>query len=130
MHAGEANELTDGAVLFSNVVEDATTRRFGDHIEHLKSSGHSMSIHQDIYMARTMRNASFVERPDWGAAWFERRACGCLSDRTRDPGYDQRKRCDSDNVGGGGGSRTRSSDSCSLLVGARFRRSGATFWCP
>ena len=40
MHAGEANEFTDRAVLFSNVVKDATPRRFGDRIEHLKSSGH------------------------------------------------------------------------------------------
>ncbi len=41
MHAGEANEFAHGTVVFADVVEDATARRFGDHVEHVEAGWHT-----------------------------------------------------------------------------------------
>jgi hypothetical protein len=54
MHTGEFDQLTDGSVVLPHVVEDLTSGRLRDHIEHGKGGGHVTSIRTGIYMARGM----------------------------------------------------------------------------
>ncbi len=58
MHARDLHELADGTVVLADMVEDAPSCRFGDHLQDVELRNHGgqyMSTH--IYVKRNMRSA-------------------------------------------------------------------------